>query len=94
MTKYTVKPTTQFRKDYKLAKKRGMKMNLLDDIIKKLANGEKLPEKNYDHPLSGNWEGHRECHIQPDWLLVYYHQDDVLVLTLARTGTHSDLFGK
>lgn len=94
MTKYTVKPTTQFRKDYKLAKKRGMKMNLLDDIIKKLADGEKLPEKNYDHPLSGNWEGHSECHIQPDWLLVYYHQDDVLVLTLARTGTHSDLFGK
>ena len=94
MTKYTVKPTTQFRKDYKLAKKRGMKMNLLDDIIKKLADGEKLPEKYYDHPLSGNWEGHSECHIQPDWLLVYYHQDDVLVLTLARTGTHSDLFGK
>ena len=94
MSKYTVKPTTQFRKDYKLAKKRGMKMDLLDDLIRKLANGEKLPDKNYDHPLSCNWEGHRECHIQSDWLLVYYHQDDILVLTLARTGTHSDLFGK
>ena len=94
MSKYTVKPTSQFRKDYKLAKKRGMNMNLLNDIIKKLANGEKLPEKNYDHLLSGNWAGHRECHIQPDWLLLYYHKDDVLVLTLARTGTHSDLFGK
>lgn len=79
MSKYTVKATSQFRKEYKLAKKRGKNTKLLDDIIRKLANGEKLPDKNYDHPLSGNWEGHRECHIQADWLLIYYLKDDVLV---------------
>ena len=60
----------------------------------KLANSEPLPEKNKDHELTGDWVGHRECHIQPDWLLIYRIEDDVLVLTLARTGTHSDLFDK
>ena len=94
MKKYTVKFTVQFKKDYKLVKKRGMKVNLLDDIIRKLSQGETLPESNYDHQLSGNWAGHRECHIQPDWLLIYYYNDDVLVLTLSRTGRHSDLFNK
>lgn len=93
-TKYTVKPTGSFRKDYKLAMKRGLKIELLDEIITLLANGEELPEKNKDHALTGNWSGHRECHIQPDWLLIYRIEGDVLVLTLARTGTHSDLFGK
>ena len=92
MTKYTVKYTSQFKKDYKLAKKRGLKMNLLDEIIIKLANGEALPDKNFAHSLSGNWTGHRECHIQPDWLLIYRFIDDVLVLSLSRTGSHSDLF--
>ncbi len=86
--------TTQFKKDYKLALKRHLNIDLLDDIIRALSRGETLPEKNKDHPLSGDWTGHRECHIQPDWLLVYRIEDDVLVLTLARTGTHSDLFGK
>ena len=86
--------TTQFKKDYKLALKRHLNIDLLDDIIQALSRGETLPEKNKDHPLSGDWTGHRECHIQPDWLLVYRIEDDVLVLTLARTGTHSDLFGK
>ena len=94
MTKYTIKPTTQFKKDYKLAKKRHLDMELLKDIITKLANGEPLPEKNKDHALSNNWKGHRECHITPDWLLIYRYDVDVLILTLARTGTHSDLFGK
>lgn len=93
-TKYTVKLTTQFKKDYKLAMKRGLKINLLEDIIASLAMGEPLPEKNKDHALTGNWVGHRECHILPDWLLIYRIEDDVLVLTLARTGTHSNLFGK
>lgn len=93
-TKYTVKPTTLFKKDYKLAKKRGMKIDLLKEIISKLALGEPLPEKNRDHALTGDWIGHRECHIQPDWLLIYRIEDNVLVLTLARTGSHSDLFGK
>ena len=93
-TKYTVKPTTQFKKDYKRAMKRGLKIELLEKVVELLAMGEALPEKNRDHELSGNWVGHRECHIQPDWLLVYRIEDDVLVLTLTRTGTHSDLFGK
>ena len=93
-TKYIVKPTTQFKKDFKLTMKRGLKIKLLEDVIAALAMGETLPEKNKDHALTGAWVGHRECHIQPDWLLVYRVEDDVLVLTLSRTGTHSDLFGK
>lgn len=93
-TKYVVKFTTQFRKDYKLAMKRGLKIELLERVIMLLASGEALPEKNKDHALTGNWVGHRECHILPDWLLVYRVEDDVLVLTLTRTGPHSDLFGK
>ncbi|MDY3918048.1 MAG: type II toxin-antitoxin system YafQ family toxin [Candidatus Limivivens sp.] len=93
-TKYTVKPTTQFRKDYKLAMKRGLKIGLLEDVVSALAMGEPLPEKNKDHALSGNWAGHRKCHILSDWLLIYRIEDDVLILTLVRTGTHSDLFGK
>ena len=91
--KYTVKPTTQFKKDYKLAMKRGLDISLLEDVIAALAMGGPLPEKNKDHALSGNWAGHRECHILPDWLLVYRIEGDVLALTLSRTGTHSDLFG-
>ena len=90
--KYTVKLTSQFKKDYKNAIKRHLPIELLDEIIKALANGEVLPEKNRDHPLSGNWKGHRECHIQPDWLLIYRIEDDILILTLSATGTHSDLF--
>ena len=86
--------TTQFKKDYKLALKRHMDIELLDNIIRCLSRGEVLPEKNKDHALSGDWVGHRECHILPDWLLVYRIEDDILVLTLARTGTHSDQFGK
>ena len=92
-TKYIVKTTTQFKKDFKLAKKRGLKMELLREVITVLAMGETLPEKNKDHALTGNWIGHRECHILPNWLLVYRLEDEVLVLTLTRTGTHSDLFG-
>lgn len=93
-TKYTIKPTTQFKKDYKLAMKRGLDIKLLDEVIATLAMGLSLPEKNRDHALTGNWIGHRECHIMPDWLLVYRIEDDILVLTLSRTGTHSDLFSK
>ena len=85
-TKYVVKPTTQFKKDYKLAMKRGLKISLLEDVIAVLAMGETLPGKNKDHPLTGDWTGHRECHIQPDWLLVYRIEDDVLVLTLDLYG--------
>lgn len=93
-TKYTVKPTTQFKRDYKLALKRHLDVKLLEDVVAALAMGETLAEKHRDHSLSGNWAGHRECHILPDWLLVYRIEDNVLVLTLARTGSHSDLFGE
>ena len=77
MTKLTVKYTAQFKKDLK----RGMKIELLNNVITDLANGVPLPEKNNDHPLTGNWVGHRECHILPDWLLIYRVDGDVLVLT-------------
>lgn len=93
-TKYTVKYTASFKKDYKRAIKSGLKIELLEQIVALLAMGETLPEKNRDHELSGNWAGHRECHILPDWLLIYRIEQNVLVLTLARTGTHSSLFGK
>ena len=93
-TKYIVKPTTQFKKDFKLAMKRSMKIELLEEVIAMLAMGETLPDKHKDHALTGNWVGHRECHILPDWLLIYRIEDEVLALTLARPGTHSYLFGK
>ena len=93
-TKYIVKPTTQFKKDFKLAMKRSMKIELLEEVIAMLAMGETLPDKHKDHALTGNWVGHRECHILPDWLLIYRIEDEGLLLTLARTGSHSDLFGK
>lgn len=93
-TKYTVKTTTQFKKDYKLAIKRGLKIKLLEDVVAALAMGKPLSEKNRDHALTGNWSGHRECHILPDWLLVYRIDNEVLVLTLTRTGTHSDILDK
>lgn len=93
-TKYTVKFTTAFKKDYKRAVKRGLKIELLEQIVELLSMGAPLPDKNRDHELSGDWAGHRECHILPNWLLIYSIKDSVLVLTLARTGSHSDLFGK
>ncbi len=86
--------TGQFKKDYRLAMKRHMNIDLLDDAIRRIAEGKELDKKFKDHELSGNWKGHRECHIQPDWLLIYRIDDDVVTLTLSRTGTHSDLFGK
>ncbi len=93
-TKLSVVTTAAFKRDYKLAIKRGLKISLLEDVVAALAMGEQLPEKNRDHALTGNWEGHRECHILPDWLLIYRIEGDLLILTLTRTGTHSDLFGK
>lgn len=91
-TKYEVIFTTIFKKDYKLAKKRGYDMDLLKQVIEQLANGETLPEKYKDHALSGNYKGFRECHIKPDWLLIYQRVAEELVLFLTRTGSHSDLF--
>lgn len=86
--------TTQFKKDYKKCEKRGLDMKLLQDVLGMLLNEQPLPGKNHDHALTGNYSGFRECHIMPDWLLIYMIQNDVLILTASRTGTHSDLFGK
>lgn len=82
--------TSQFRKDYKRAIKRGKDIAKLDDIIRKLATGEPLDIRHRDHALVGNWASFRECHIEPDWLLIYRIESEVLVLTLVRTGTHGD----
>ena len=87
--KYRVRPTSRFQKDLKRMQKRG---SLLTDIIKTLAAGESLPDKNRDHQLSGNYSGCRECHIAPDWLFIYEIDDDGLILYPTRTGSHSDLF--
>lgn len=84
--------TNKFKRDYKLMQKRGHDVRLLDNVIRMLAKEEKLPEKYKDHALTGNFIGFRECHIKPDWLLIYLVEDDIVTLTLSRTGTHSDLF--
>ncbi len=90
--KYTIERTSQFKKDFKNAEKQGLDMDELKTVIKMLADGEKLPEKYRDHPLKGDYKGHRECHIEPDWLLIYKITESILVLSLVRTGTHSRLF--
>ncbi len=92
--KYEVKFTNQFKKDLKQAKKQNRDLNRLFDIVNILADGGTLDAKYRDHDLSGNYKGTRECHIEPDWLLVYEIQNDVLVLMLYRLGTHSELFKK
>ena len=90
--KYEIQKTSQFKKDFKIALKRNCDIQKLYDIITILANGETLAESCFDHPLKGNYSGYRECHVEPDWLLIYKITESVLVLTLYRTGTHSDLF--
>ena len=87
---YTIKPTSKFKKDFKTIVKRGYDITLLQKVIEQLANARPLEVKYKDHNLGGNWIGYRECHIEPDWLLIYKIDRDMLVLT--RTGTHSDLF--
>ena len=85
-------PSNIFKKDLKLAVKRGYDIKLLENVVNRLANEETLEPKYKDHTLSGDYSGFRECHITPDWLLVYQVINDELVLFLSRTGTHSDLF--
>ncbi len=92
--KYEVKFTTQFKKDLKLAKKQGKELDKLFDVVNILADGGVLDARFRDHELSGNYKGTRECHIEPDWLLIYEIRNEVLVLMLYRLGTHSDLFKK
>jgi len=89
---YTLRFTTAFKKSYKLMKKRGLDLSLLDDVVDKLRRGVPLEEKHRDHELSGPFTGFRECHIKPDWLLIYLIEDQILTLTLVNTGTHADLF--
>lgn len=88
----TLKTTAQFRKDYKLAKKRGVDLVLLEAVIDTLLAEKPLGAKHRDHALSGDYAGFRECHILPDWLLIYCIDKTTLILTASRTGTHSDLF--
>ena len=90
----TLKTTTQFRKDYKLMKKRGYNMNLLQAVLQTLLEEKPLAKKHRDHALVGNYSGFRECHILPDWLLIYQSDSETLLLVASRTGAHSDLFKK
>lgn len=89
---YRIVPTTQFKRDVRQAVKQNKDINELNRVVDMLAAGETLPEKYRDHLLTGNWRNHRECHIAPDWLLIYKIDNNILVLTLARTGSHSELF--
>ena len=89
---YEIKNTTKFEKDLKLMKKRGYDLKLLKEVIDILSKEEELSSKYKDHYLQGDYIGFKECHIKPDWLLVYKIDNNILVLTLSRTGTHSDLF--
>lgn len=91
---YQIRWTNQYKKDVKLAKKRNYNISELLEVVKKLSFGLPLEEKYKDHALEGNWKNHRELHIRPDWLLIYQIKDDILILELSRTGTHSDLFNK
>ena len=84
--KYTLKPTTQFKRDLKKAQKQNKNLDLLNKVLQQLADGIPLPEKNRDHALTGNYAGCQECHIQPDWLLIYEIAEDTLFLYLTRTG--------
>jgi len=90
--KYEILATNRFKKDLRTAIRRGYDIQLLQEVVSLLANGNPLPDQHRDHLLSGNWVGFRECHIAPDWLLIYRIDSGILVLTLTRTGTHSDLF--
>jgi mRNA interferase YafQ len=87
-----IERTSRFKKDYKIIKKRGYDTSLLLEVVTILAKGEPLPEKYLDHQLMGDYTGCRECHVTPDWLLIYEVVENTLKLYLTRTGAHSDLF--
>ena len=89
-----VRYTVQFKKDYKLAIKRGYNQKELEKVIDFLKIGEPLPQIYKDHPLSGEWKHYRDCHIRSDWILIYRILEGSLILELSRTGTYSDLFKK
>jgi len=89
--KYEIRAAKSYRKQYKLLEKRGYNMELLDEVVFKLANGETLPPKYRDHPLGGDRRGYRDCHIKDDWVLIYKIDKGILTLVLSETGTHFDL---
>ena len=89
---YSIRPSSKFQKDLKRARKRGYNLDLLTRVIKALADGKELSPKHKDHCLTGNFAGFRECHITPDWLLIYEIDHNSAILYLVRSGTHSDLF--
>ena len=91
---YQVKFTTAYKKAYKLMKKRGLDISLLDEVVDLLRQGRQLEERYRDHGLTRDFAGFLECHIKPDWLLIYLIENDILTLTLIDTGSHSDLFRK
>ncbi|MDR2044113.1 MAG: type II toxin-antitoxin system YafQ family toxin [Clostridium sp.] len=90
--RYEVRQSARFKRDLKTAMKRGYDIDRLEAVVDLLANGMTLPLKNRDHDLTGDRRGYRECHITPDWLLIYQHRESEVVLCLFRTGTHSDPF--
>ncbi len=90
--KYDLILSGRFKKSLKLARKRGLDISLLDAVVENLLHNVPLDAKHKDYPLKGEWKGFRECHIQPDWLLIYLIENDILTLTLIDTGTHADLF--
>lgn len=87
-----IRYSSRFKKDFKTVVKHGYDIHLLEEVLNILVLKNPLPQKYLDHPLAGNYVGHRECHITPDWLLIYKIEKDILTLSLTRTGTHSDLF--
>jgi len=89
---YHLKFTSEYKRAYKRMKKRGVDLALLDEVVDRLRRGEMLEARYRDHALSGNFRGFRECHIKPDWLLVYLIENDILTLTLVDTGSHADIF--
>ncbi len=91
---YQIKFTAAFKKSYKLMKKRGLDLSALDEVVDLLRQGRQLDEKYRDHGLSGNYAGFRECHVKPDWLLIYLVENDILTVTLVAIGSHSDIFKK
>lgn len=91
---YGLKKTSQFKASLKLAVKRGLDISLLEEVIEKLRTDQVLEQKYHNHELSGNFKGVWECHLKPDWLLLYFKDDEILTVTLVDTGTHSDIFKK
>ncbi|MEE0876593.1 MAG: type II toxin-antitoxin system YafQ family toxin [Fibrobacteraceae bacterium] len=91
--KYQIRITKKFKKSVKRATKRGKRIQKLKDIVEMLAKGEEVSSAYKDHALTGNWIGHRELHIEPNWLLIYKIEENILILELVDTGSHADLFG-